>query len=821
MKTNIISIVIALPVLLSAYTFLGPKWPGQTPEVQYFIQEDGTPDVVNEFDAVTNAFQQWPDVEGTAITVQYMGTVESQSVAPNHKNIVKWEAGNGFNFDRNVIAVCYYWYEGTTMTDFDMVMNGRDFQWSTSGECGKMDVGRITLHEAGHALGLGHSAAASSVMLPTAAYGDVTRTLFTDDSLGIIALYPRTVVNNRAPVIVSTPVTEAVTGEKYEYQVMATDADNDPIRFKLLTMPLNMRIDSVTGLILWYPKFLDLGAHTVTVEAHDKFNARATQTFIVRVGDLVVYTPDTIVNFADTLYYPVRVTSMEGYGIYAGNIEVSYDSSKIVMLEVDTVGACIPGATLAKNITSNRVKVAFAAAEAFIGQGTLFRIKLLVHKEHCGENIPAPVVKAFFNDGDPVATTRTGNIYMKCGSCTGSYSYNIDGKVIYQANRMGVSDADVWVTVPERIEAVTQKDGYYELVKVPRTTLTFKVESAKDSGDVRDAISAYDASLILRNVVGIISLATFSKQSVCADVNNNKLITAYDAALILRYVVKYDDATFIGRWFMVSPAVEIKGLLAPRHDVNFEAYLVGDVSGNWNDFTKMPKVAAGSAGVLTLSAASEIPPVQAGGEPCQRLTVACRGTAGVYSGQMEVAFDTDHYTLIGVNASLMMNGFTLAHNVAGGKALIAFAGTQPFSGDGALFDLVLSPKAGASGSGLVSSTLSNARFNEEPSGAILVENRVAAAEGTVEGISRIFPNPFNPAVTVSFVLATRGRAVVKVYDIAGREICVLAEGLLSAGQHRVMWNSRDRRGKTVASGIYLLQFVSERKVQTHRLFLMK
>ena len=44
---------------------------------------------------------------------------------------------------------------------------------------------------------------------------------------------------------------------------------------------------------------------------------------------------------------------MDEYGVLAGNIELSYNKDEMVILEVDTVGSVIAGASYAKNITTN------------------------------------------------------------------------------------------------------------------------------------------------------------------------------------------------------------------------------------------------------------------------------------------------------------------------------------------------------------------------------------------------------------------------------------------------------------------------------------
>ena len=54
-------------------------------------------------------------------------------------------------------------------------------------------------------------------------------------------------------MIVSAPVYAAVEGALYEYDVDATDADDDPLEYVLADGPEDMTIDPDTGLIQWWP----------------------------------------------------------------------------------------------------------------------------------------------------------------------------------------------------------------------------------------------------------------------------------------------------------------------------------------------------------------------------------------------------------------------------------------------------------------------------------------------------------------------------------------------------------------------------------------
>ena len=86
---------------------------------------------------------------------------------------------------------------------------------------------------------------------------------------------------------------------------------------------------------------------------------------------------------------------------------------------------------------------------------------------------------------------------------------------------------------------------------------------------------------------------------------------------------------------------------------------------------------------------------------------------------------------------------------------------------------------------------------------------------------RLWPNPFNPKVTVSFRLSQRASAQVSVFDIAGRRVATLAEDSFSAGNHQLTWNGRDNTGQTVAGGQYLMRLEAGGQSMTRKAILLK
>jgi 5'-nucleotidase len=79
-----------------------------------------------------------------------------------------------------------------------------------------------------------------------------------------------------------------------------------------------------------------------------------------------------------------------------------------------------------------------------------------------------------------------------------------------------------------------------------------------------------------------------------------------------------------------------------------------------------------------------------------------------------------------------------------------------------------------------------------------------------------FPNPFNPATTISFELPVQSHATLKVYDILGKEVATLVDENLPAGSYNAVFNAQQ-----CASGIYFYRLTTENFCQTKKMSLLR
>jgi hypothetical protein len=84
-----------------------------------------------------------------------------------------------------------------------------------------------------------------------------------------------------------------------------------------------------------------------------------------------------------------------------------------------------------------------------------------------------------------------------------------------------------------------------------------------------------------------------------------------------------------------------------------------------------------------------------------------------------------------------------------------------------------------------------------------------------------YPNPFNPVTTISFALESESHVKMDVFNITGQLVSTLVDQHLEAGQHSVIWDSKDNSGQTVSSGIYFYRVQADEFSQTQKMVLLK
>ena len=83
------------------------------------------------------------------------------------------------------------------------------------------------------------------------------------------------------------------------------------------------------------------------------------------------------------------------------------------------------------------------------------------------------------------------------------------------------------------------------------------------------------------------------------------------------------------------------------------------------------------------------------------------------------------------------------------------------------------------------------------------------------------PNPFNPSTTIRYELEYSGQVDLKVFDLSGRLVRTIFQGMQEAGPQEQVWRGRDKRGRDVSTGMYFYRLQAGDEVETRRMLLAK
>lgn len=79
-----------------------------------------------------------------------------------------------------------------------------------------------------------------------------------------------------------------------------------------------------------------------------------------------------------------------------------------------------------------------------------------------------------------------------------------------------------------------------------------------------------------------------------------------------------------------------------------------------------------------------------------------------------------------------------------------------------------------------------------------------------------YPNPFNPVTRIPFFVSKKEHVRISIFDIRGRELQVLLDENIAAGNHEIEWNSSN-----YSSGVYLCKMQANGIVDSQKLLLVK
>jgi hypothetical protein len=162
-----------------------------------------------------------------------------------------------------------------------------------------------------------------------------------------------------------------------------------------------------------------------------------------------------------------------------------------------------------------------------------------------------------------------------------SPGYSISGTVSYgiaDANQLFpvVSGVNLNAAGTSILSAMSNASGVYQLSNLASGG-NYTVTPSK-TGDVK-GIDSTDATRIQQHLVGMTTLT--ANQLIAADTDGSGTVNSLDATRIQQRAVGMQTQNVIGQWRFVPASRQYNALGSNQTGQNYQAILVGEVSGNW------------------------------------------------------------------------------------------------------------------------------------------------------------------------------------------------------------------------------------------------
>ena len=85
----------------------------------------------------------------------------------------------------------------------------------------------------------------------------------------------------------------------------------------------------------------------------------------------------------------------------------------------------------------------------------------------------------------------------------------------------------------------------------------------------------------------------------------------------------------------------------------------------------------------------------------------------------------------------------------------------------------------------------------------------------------LYPNPFNPTLTIKYNLDIEQNVSIDIYNILGQRVHELIDKTMPAGYHSINWNGKNDSGVLLSSGIYFIRISTDTQSYVRKVSLIK
>lgn len=532
----------------------------------------------------------------------------------------------------------------------------------------------------------------------------------------------------------------------------------------------------------------------------------------------------------DTLEIPIHISSGDSIHspIYSCDFCISFNTGVLNAIDFIKENCLSQNWDVIHYISSGQINVAMSGHQPLSNEGILGKININVVGLP-GDTCFLHFNSFIFNEGAPQAVTEDGFIKIRD-------EFNVSGRIGYYSDFIGkpVMNTCLQLLVNNLSDTLfiltTDSSGSFHNTSVPTDTIILK---PKKADDIKNAISSYDASLILRDSVGLLSLTPL--QMIAADVSGNGAVSGFDASYIMRYVVGMIDSlpigkdwTFIPRDFEVTQAnwahapqeIPYEPLEEDKFDQNFVGIVYGDVSGNWSaqnyNLVKENNEIDNQV--------DEVIIIQQSDDDIFILNLGLKNYVEIYSVDLAMKFPSQILQYLDTRITANSGDINYLEKLTDEGLKLSLCSAEPFKID--------------------ESSIVEIKFriqkSEKPLNAESIEiTRLIVNESMTENfrlqlvlnesqhvptdyfLYSNYPNPFNSQTIIKYDLPEKAKVKLEIYNLLGQKVIVLTNEEKQAGSYQIFWNGTHELGQVVPSGIYLINFQANKYRKNSRMILLK
>jgi hypothetical protein len=331
---------------------------------------------------------------------------------------------------------------------------------------------------------------------------------------------------------------------------------------------------------------------------------------------------------------------------------------------------------------------------------------------------------------------------------------------------------------------------------------------------IPDALEEAQAEALLDRLVGKSGAPSINTpiDFIAADVSGNETLSAYDASLIMQkndskitaYPADPDNLYFapLPTWYTsITPPV-VASILSNQHCKSRNCLST--------EITYTPNVSM----VATFGDPDDPENLM---DDTLRVRISVDTPLSFHSGFFEVDFDSTLLNFVNyeLSSSTLDMIKTIHHDTLGsGHLKLALAASEVILDSESVVTLNFRPKPIVGELTDVDFTLTKLELDEQffLSPNISTTSKVKSNEPvSIErpsdipvstALHPVYPNPFNPSTTIPFSISTRQNVTIQIFDLTGRLVSTLSNGIYTPGNHSVRFNAVN-----LSSGIYIARMI--------------